>query len=237
MSEVPAAVAEFIHSSTSRTCGTRKVGRRWAFSVASRAGVGYWSQVVETLHFFHSMKAVAMLEIGQKAPAVSLKDHNGQLVKLADFSGKNVVVYFYPKDDTPGCTIEACAFRDEHSKLVKRGAVVLGVSPDDEVSHRKFIGKFNLPFPLLVDKGHTVAEAYGAWGERNMYGKKYMGIIRSTFLIGPDGKIRAVWPKVKPEGHAEQVLAALDGKMPKARPSKKASPKSKAAASGRSARL
>ncbi len=153
-----------------------------------------------------------MIEAGQKAPAFSMRNQDGKVTKLGDFAGKNVVLYFYPKDDTPGCTVEACAFRDEHSKLVKKGAVVLGVSPDEEKSHQKFIKKFNLPFPLLVDDEHKAAEAFGAWGEKNMYGRKYMGIIRSTFLIGPDGVVKTAWPKVKPEGHADEVLAALDGK-------------------------
>jgi thioredoxin-dependent peroxiredoxin len=150
-----------------------------------------------------------MIEEGKKAPAFSLNDEAGKRVKLADFAGKYVVLYFYPKDDTPGCTKEACSFRDEHSKLEKAGAVVLGVSPDDEKRHVKFIEKYQLPFTLLADPEHAVAEKYGAWGEKNNYGKKYMGIVRSTFLIGPDGKVAKVWPKVKPEGHAEEVLDVL----------------------------
>ncbi len=151
-----------------------------------------------------------MIEAGKKAPAFSMKNQDGKPVKLADFAGKNVVLYFYPKDDTPGCTVQACAFRDEHSKLLKKGAVVVGVSGDDEKSHQKFIKKFNLPFPLLVDSDHAVAEAFGAWGEKNMYGRKYMGIVRSTWLIGEDGVVKHVWPKVKAEGHAAEVIAALD---------------------------
>ncbi len=166
-----------------------------------------------------------MIEAGQTAPTFSMKDQDGRTVTLGDFAGKNVVLYFYPKDDTPGCTVEACAFRDEHSKLQKKGAVVLGVSPDNEKSHQKFIKKFNLPFPLLVDEGHRAAEAYGAWGEKNLYGRTYMGIIRSTFLIGPDGVVKTTWPKVKPDGHADEVLAALDGKAPSAAaPAKKKAP-------------
>jgi len=148
-------------------------------------------------------------EEGKKAPAFALEDQNGNTVKLAELAGKYVVLYFYPRDNTPGCTTEACAFRDEHSKLVKQGAVVLGVSPDTAKSHQKFIEKFELPFPLLVDEGHALAEKYGAWGEKNMYGKKTMGIIRSTFLIGPDGVVVKAWPKVKVDGHVEQVAAAL----------------------------
>ena len=150
-----------------------------------------------------------MLEEGKKAPAFSLKNQNGETVKLSDFAGKTVVLYFYPKDDTPGCTTEACAFRDQHSKLEKAGAVVLGVSPDDEKRHAKFAGKYGLPFTLLADTEHEVAEKYGAWGEKSLYGRKFMGIIRSTFLIGANGKIAKVWPKVKVDGHAEDVLAAI----------------------------
>ena len=150
-----------------------------------------------------------MLEIGKKAPAFSLKNQDGKTVKLSDFAGQNVVLYFYPKDDTPGCTTEACDFRDQHSKLEKAGAVVLGVSPDDEKRHAKFAGKHGLPFTLLADTEHTVAEKFGAWGEKSLYGRKFMGIIRSTFLIGADGKIAKVWPKVKVAGHVDEVLEAV----------------------------
>ncbi len=162
-----------------------------------------------------------MIEAGQKAPKFSMKDQDGKTVTLGDFAGKSVVLYFYPKDDTPGCTVEACAFRDEHSKLQKKGAVVLGVSPDNEKSHQKFIKKFSLPFPLLVDEGNKAAEAFGAWGEKNMYGRKYMGIIRSTVLIAPDGVVKTAWPKVKADGHAAQVLAALDDVLPEAKTKKR----------------
>lgn len=150
-----------------------------------------------------------MLEAGQKAPAFSLKDQDGKTVKLSDFKGQQVVLYFYPKDNTPGCTTEACDFRDEASALKKAGAVVLGVSMDSEASHQKFIQKHGLNFPLLVDADHAVAEKYGAWGEKKMYGKAFMGLIRSTFLIGGDGKLKKVWPKVKVEGHVKEVLEAL----------------------------
>lgn len=149
------------------------------------------------------------IEEGAKAPAFSLKDQSGKTVKLGDFKGQYVVLYFYPKDNTPGCTTEACDFRDQHTVLKKSGAVVLGVSPDDEKSHQKFAAKLELPFPLLVDEGHQVAEKYGAWGEKSLYGKKFMGIIRSTFLIGPDGKVVKAWPKVKVNGHVDDVKAAL----------------------------
>jgi peroxiredoxin Q/BCP len=152
---------------------------------------------------------MAMLDVGDKAPAFSLEDQSGKTVKLSDFKGKTVVLYFYPKDDTPGCTREACAFRDEHSALRKAGAVVLGVSPDSGASHAKFAGKYDLPFPLLADAGHAVSEKYGAWGEKSLYGRKFMGIIRSTFLIDGSGKVAHVWPKVKVDGHVDQVLEAI----------------------------
>lgn len=152
---------------------------------------------------------MAILEEGAKAPAFALTDQDGKTVKLSDYKGKNVVLYFYPKDDTSGCTKEACAFRDEHTRLEKKGAVVLGVSPDGAKSHRKFVDKYTLSFPLLSDEDHAVAEKYGAWGEKSMYGRKSMGIIRSTFLISGDGKILKVWPKVKVAGHVEQVMEAL----------------------------
>ncbi|MGQ0505036.1 MAG: thioredoxin-dependent thiol peroxidase [Myxococcaceae bacterium] len=150
-----------------------------------------------------------MIEEGKKAPSFSLKDQSGKTVKLSDFAGKHVVLYFYPKDNTPGCTQEACDFRDSQAKLLKKGAIVLGVSPDNEKSHVKFATKYELEFPLLVDEDHAIAEKYGAWGEKVLYGRKFMGIIRSTFLIGPDGKIKKVWPKVKVAGHVDDVLAAV----------------------------
>ena len=152
---------------------------------------------------------MAMPDVGDKAPAFSLEDQAGKTVKLSDFKGKKVVLYFYPKDDTPGCTREACAFRDEHSALQKAGAVVLGVSPDSEASHARFAGKYKLPFPLLADPDHGVSEKYGAWGEKSLYGRKFMGITRSTFLIDGSGKVARVWPKVKVDGHVDQVLEAI----------------------------
>jgi peroxiredoxin Q/BCP len=149
------------------------------------------------------------LEEGAKAPAFTLSDDKGNKVKLADLKGSPVVLYFYPADDTPGCTREACAFRDRAAELKKLGAKVLGVSPDDVASHGKFRDKFKLNFPLLADPDHAVAEKFGAWREKNMYGNKKMGIVRSTFLIGPDGVIKKVWRSVKVDGHDEAVLAAL----------------------------
>ena len=144
-----------------------------------------------------------------KAPSFTLSAHDGSKVKLSDLKGCPVVLYFYPADDTPGCTREACAFRDRSEELKKLGAKVIGISPDDVASHVKFRGKYNLNFPLLADTDHAVAEKYGAWREKNMYGKKKMGIARSTFLIDADGKIAKVWKAVKVDGHDEHVLAAL----------------------------
>ena len=150
------------------------------------------------------------LEPGDKAPSFSLTSDSGKKIKLSQFKGQVVVLYFYPKDDTPGCTKEACAFRDAQSKLAQSSAVVLGVSPDSHESHVKFRDKFQLNFPLLADPDHAVAEAYGAWREKNMYGKKSMGIQRSTYLIDAAGKIAKVWKKVNVEGHDASVLEALE---------------------------
>ena len=149
------------------------------------------------------------IEAGEPAPNFELSDDNGNVVSLKSLAGKPVVLYFYPKDDTPGCTKEACAFRDRKADFEALGAVVLGVSPDDEESHAGFRDKFQLNFPLLVDKDNAVAESYGAWRERNRYGKKFMGIQRSTFVIGPDGKVKKMWKAVKVDGHDEKVLEAL----------------------------
>jgi peroxiredoxin Q/BCP len=150
------------------------------------------------------------IEEGRQAPAFTLNDESGKKVSLSDFKGKNVVLYFYPKDDTPGCTKEACGFRDAWKEIGKENAVVLGVSADDAESHRSFISKFKLPFPLLSDPDKKVLEAYGALGERMMYGKKVTGILRSTVWIGPDGKIRKHWKRVaNAEGHGTEVLEAL----------------------------
>jgi peroxiredoxin Q/BCP len=170
---------------------------------------------------------MAIPQAGSKAPDFQLPDHTGKTVSLSQFAGKNVVLYFYPKDDTPGCTVEACNFRDEYSALEKAGAVVLGVSPDTAKSHERFANKFSLPFPLLADTEHKVAESYGAWGEKSNYGRTYMGIIRSTFLIDPQGVVKHVWPKVKVNGHVDEVLSVLTGGAPA--PAKKA-PAKKAAA-------
>ena len=151
------------------------------------------------------------VEEGDDAPDFTVSADDGGQVRLSDFRGRPVVLYFYPKDDTPGCTKEACAFRDRTADLKARGAVVLGVSPDDVASHGRFRDKYSLNFPLLSDLGHAVAERYGAWREKNLYGKTSMGIQRSTFLIDGDGKVRKVWKKVNVDGHDEAVLQALGG--------------------------
>ena len=150
-----------------------------------------------------------MPEAGQKAPEFTLKAHNGATVSLSDYACQPVVLYFYPKDDTPGCTIEAKEFRDHLEAFEKAGAAVLGVSPDDADSHCRFVDKHGLNFLLLSDPEHQCAEAYGVWVEKNTYGKKRMGVQRATFLIDGNGMIAKVWPKVKPEGHAQEVLAAI----------------------------
>jgi peroxiredoxin Q/BCP len=146
---------------------------------------------------------------GSKAPDFTAVAHDGSKVKLSALKGRPVVLYFYPKDDTPGCTIEACGFRDAHARFGKHKAVVLGVSPDSPRSHVKFREKFSLPFTLLADEDHALAEAFGAWREKSMYGKTYMGVARSTFVIDQAGRIAKVFTAVKPEGHEREVLAAV----------------------------
>ncbi len=152
-----------------------------------------------------------VLNEGDSAPDFSLNDDQGKPHTLSNYRGKHVVLYFYPKDDTPGCTTEACGFRDALGQFTDRNAVVLGVSPDDVASHQKFAGKFGLTFPLLADEDHSVAERYGVWVEKSMYGKTYWGITRTTFVIGPDGRIKKIFRGVRPEGHEREVLAALGG--------------------------
>ncbi len=152
-----------------------------------------------------------MIEEGQPAPDFELASDSGENVRLSALRGSPVVLYFYPKDDTPGCTTEACEFRDEYSRFRQHGAVVLGVSPDDEASHVRFKEKYSLPFTLLADPDHRVADDYGVWVEKNMYGKKSMGIKRSTFVIDDEGNVARAMYGVKPEGHADQVLEALPG--------------------------
>lgn len=148
--------------------------------------------------------------VGDPAPDVALPDETGTVHHLTDQRGRWTVLYFYPTDDTPGCTVEACEFRDQNDTIRERGADVWGISPQGAASKRKFREKFGLPFTLLADEGHAVAEAYGSWVEKRNYGKTYWGTARNTFLIDPDGRVARVWQKVKPEGHAGEVLAALD---------------------------
>jgi peroxiredoxin Q/BCP len=149
------------------------------------------------------------LREGDPAPAFSAATNGGGRVSLADFKGKAVVLYFYPRDDTPGCTKEACAFRDHFAAFERKGAVVLGVSVDPVKAHDKFVAKFKLPFTLMADEDKQIVTAYGVWGQKSFMGRKYLGVHRVTFLIGPDGRIRKIWPLVKPEAHAAEVLAEL----------------------------
>lgn len=149
------------------------------------------------------------IQEGQPAPDISLRTDAGDPFELSSLRGKNVVLYFYPKADTPGCTKEACSFRDNSAKFSKGNTVIVGVSPDPERAQAKFKEKFGLPFTLLADTDHKAAEAYGVWKEKSMYGRKYMGIERTTFVIDPEGRIKKIFPKVRVEGHAEEVLAAI----------------------------
>ena len=149
-----------------------------------------------------------MIEIGKKAPAFTLKDQDGNAHRLSDHAGQPVVLYFYPKDDTSGCTKQACEFRDDLPKFKRNKIMVLGVSPQDVKSKAKFADKHDLNFPVLADDGSKVCEKYGVWQEKSMYGKKYMGVVRTTYLIGPDGKVKQRWDKVKVAGLADEVLRA-----------------------------
>src|SRR5215471_9203807 len=150
-----------------------------------------------------------MLNVNDKAPDITLEDQDGKEVSLKDFKGKTVILYFYPRADTPGCTKEACSFRDDYKKIQKTGVVLLGASPDTPAAQKKFQEKFHLPFSLLADKDKKLCNAFGVIQEKNMYGKKVMGVVRTTFVIGPDGKIKHVFHKVKPESHSEEVLEYL----------------------------
>jgi peroxiredoxin Q/BCP len=152
---------------------------------------------------------ILKLKAGDAAPDFSAATNLSDKISLSDYRGKNVILYFYPRDDTPGCTKEACSFRDDFSAFKKRGAVILGVSVDSEKSHKKFVEKYKLPFELVSDLDKKIVQAYGVWGEKIFMGVKYQGIHRVTFLIGPDGTIKKIWPKVKPAEHAAEVLAAL----------------------------
>jgi thioredoxin-dependent peroxiredoxin len=158
---------------------------------------------------FSRNEALMSVNVNDKAPEFTLQDENGKEVSLKGLRGKVVVLYFYPRADTPGCTIEACEFRDTYKQMQKTGAVLLGISPDTPQAQKKFQEKFKLPFPLLADADKKVADVFGVLQMKNMYGKKVMGIVRTTFIIGPDGKIQHIFPKVKAEGHAGEVLAYL----------------------------
>jgi peroxiredoxin Q/BCP len=150
-----------------------------------------------------------MVQNGNKAPAFSLKDDQGNTVKLSDFKGKKVVLYFYPRDNTPGCTKEACSFRDVYDEVLAKGAVIIGVSTDPAGSHRKFRERYGLPFYLLADEDHKTAEDYGVWAEKKLYGNTYFGIVRSTFIINETGLVVKTFPKVKPENHGKEILELL----------------------------
>ena len=154
-----------------------------------------------------------MIDVNDKAPEFTLPDQNGKEISLKQMRGKFVVLYFYPRADTPGCTVEACEFRDSYKPIQKTGAVLLGISPDTPKAQKKFEEKFSLPFPLLADADKTVCNLFGVIQEKNMYGKKVKGVARTTFVIGPDGKVIHVFHKVKPQGHAEEVLEYLKGAM------------------------
>jgi peroxiredoxin Q/BCP len=151
---------------------------------------------------------MSLIDPGKKAPAFTLKDQNGQTHKLSDYAGRPVILYFYPKDDTPGCTAESCDFQAQLPKFKPSKAAVLGISILDEKSKARFADKYGLTFPLLADADHAVAEQYGVWQEKSRYGRKYMGIVRTTYLIGPDGKVQQRWDNVKVDGHVDEVLAA-----------------------------
>ncbi|WP_028526282.1 thioredoxin-dependent thiol peroxidase [Runella limosa] len=146
------------------------------------------------------------LQVGDKAPSIEAKDQDGNSIKLSDFQGKKIVIYFYPKDSTPACTAQACSLRDNYEALLAKGFAVLGVSVDDEKSHKKFANKYSLPFPLLADPDHNIVEAFGVWGEKMLYGRKYMGTIRTTFIIDEAGVIQEVISKIDTKNHAAQVL-------------------------------
>ena len=157
-----------------------------------------------------SLMTMPLIEPGTKAPAFTLKDQAGHAHRLADYAGHPIVLYFYPKDDTPGCTKEACAFRDQLPRFKTNKAVVLGVSILDEASKSRFAGKYDLNFPLLADIDHAVADKYGAWQQRSLYGRKFMGVARTTYLIGKDGKVARRWDNVKVDKHVDEVLAAVE---------------------------
>jgi peroxiredoxin Q/BCP len=168
-----------------------------------------FSKLMYLIEQFMSKDFELKLKAGDLAPEFSAPTNGGGRISLSDLKGKNVVLYFYPKDNTPGCNKEACAFRDGFAEFEKRGAVVLGVSVDSVKAHDKFISKFKLPFTLVSDEDHKIVDAYGVWGEKSFMGRNYLGTYRVTFLVGPDGRIKKIWPKVKPDEHAAEVLAGL----------------------------
>jgi thioredoxin-dependent peroxiredoxin len=178
----------------------------------NRSGLGLSNAEIADAVFnpdFPGNEALMNVNVNDKAPEFTLQDENGKDISLKGLRGKMVVLYFYPRADTPGCTVEACEFRDTYKQMQKTGAVLLGISPDTPQAQKKFQEKFKLPFSLLADADKKVADAFGVLQEKNMYGKKVMGIVRTTFIIGPDGKIQHIFPKVKAEGHAGEVLAYL----------------------------
>jgi len=194
-------------SSPSKTVAKSKITSKK--SSGKKAVVSLAKKNTPTTPKGKAMVATGGLKVGIRAPVFSLPNEKGRVVKLSELQGKKVVLFFYPKDDTPGCTKEACSFRDGLEAIRKKGAVVLGVSADSVASHQKFSQKFDFNFPLLSDESKTMIQAYGVWKEKSMYGRKYMGIERTTVLIAKDGTISHVFPKVKVEGHYEEVLEAL----------------------------
>ena len=194
-------------SSPSKTAGKAKVKPKKTTVKKSGQSINKKTTVTSSKGKFATVKGG--LQVGSRAPAFSLPNEKGDVVKLSDLKGKKIVVFFYPKDNTPGCTKEACSFRDGLQAIRKKGAVVLGVSADSIASHQKFSQKFELNFPLLSDESKAMVQAYGVWKEKSMYGRKYMGIERTTVLIAKNGTISHVFPKVKVEGHYKEVLKAL----------------------------
>jgi thioredoxin-dependent peroxiredoxin len=188
---------------------TRKNICSAVFLVLLVIGMLKFSDIIYFVEGYMSKDFVLKLKEGDVAPDFSAPTSGGGKVTLRELKGKNVLLYFYPKDDTPGCTKEACAFRDNFAEFKKRGAVVLGISTDSVKSHDKFIEKFKLPFTLVSDEDQKIVDAYGVWGEKSFMGRTFEGTHRVTFLIGPDGKIKKIWPKVKPDEHAGEVLGAL----------------------------
>lgn len=181
---------------------------------ASSVGAGSVGELLQlprstTIGTIHHRRAAMALSVGQTAPEFTALDQDGRAISLGDYRGKWVVLYFYPKDNTSGCTRQACAFRDAMEGLTTAGAVVVGVSPDSVRSHRSFADKHSLPFRLVADEDHQIAQAYDVWKEKKLYGRTYWGIERTTFIIAPDGRIAAIFPKVKVDGHVEQVLETL----------------------------